>query len=85
MDELSKSFPAGVTLEIPFDTTPFVTASIQRGRRSRSLEALILVTLVVFLFLQSWRATLIPMLAVPGERDRHLPRPATCSGCRSTC
>ncbi len=64
LDELQKSFPSGVHYAIPFDTTPFVTASIQEVVVTL-LEALFLVTLVVFLFLQSWRATLIPMLAVP--------------------
>jgi len=64
MEELQKSFPQGVTYAIPFDTTPFVSASI-REVAITLVEAMILVTLVVFLFLQSWRATLIPMLAVP--------------------
>ena len=64
MDELARSFPRGVHYSIPFDTTPFVSASI-REVAITLIEALILVTLVVFLFLQSWRATLIPMLAVP--------------------
>ena len=62
--ELSKNLPPGMTLTIPFDTTPFVTASIQEVVITL-LEALLLVALVVFVFLQSWRATLIPMLAVP--------------------
>jgi hydrophobe/amphiphile efflux-1 (HAE1) family protein len=64
MQELSRDFPAGVTYSIPFDTTPFVTASI-REVTVTLLEALLLVTLVVFVFLEGWRATLIPMLAVP--------------------
>ena len=50
--------------KIPFDTTPFVTASIKEVVTTL-VEAMLLVTLVVFIFLQSWRATLIPMLAVP--------------------
>ena len=62
--ELSKTFPPGVSASIPFDTTPFVTASIDEVVKTL-VEAMILVALVVFLFLQSWRATLIPMLAVP--------------------
>ena len=62
--ELEKNFPPGVHAAIPFDTTPFVTASIQEVVITL-LEALALVSLVVFVFLQSWRATLIPMLAVP--------------------
>ena len=64
MGELSHSFPRGVHYKIPFDTTPFVTASIHEVVETL-LIAMALVTLVVFLFLQSWRATLIPMLAVP--------------------
>jgi hydrophobe/amphiphile efflux-1 (HAE1) family protein len=64
MDELARGFPSGVTWTIPFDTTPFVTASIEEVMITL-LEAMALVTLVVFLFLQSWRATLIPILAVP--------------------
>ena len=64
MDELARSFPAGMHYAIPFDTTPFVTASINEVIVTL-IEALLLVALVVYLFLQSWRATLIPMLAVP--------------------
>ena len=64
MTELARGFPEGVTWTIPFDTTPFVTASIEEVLITL-LEAMALVTLVVFLFLQSWRATLIPILAVP--------------------
>jgi hydrophobe/amphiphile efflux-1 (HAE1) family protein len=64
MTELGRNLPPGVHWKIPFDTTPFVTASIQEVVTTL-LEAMALVTLVVFLFLQSWRATLIPMLAVP--------------------
>ncbi|HET8650529.1 MAG TPA: efflux RND transporter permease subunit, partial [Gemmatimonadales bacterium] len=64
LDELSRGFPPGVTYSIPFDTTPFITQSIHEVVTTL-IEALVLVTLVVFLFLQSWRATLIPMLAVP--------------------
>ena len=62
--ELSKNFPPGVTASIPFDTTPFVRTSINEVVVTLA-EALLLVALVVFVFLQSWRATLIPMLAVP--------------------
>jgi hydrophobe/amphiphile efflux-1 (HAE1) family protein len=64
MDELEKTFPQGIHYAVPFDTTPFVSASIKEVTITL-VEAMILVTLVVFLFLQSWRATLIPMLAVP--------------------
>ncbi|MDB4914577.1 MAG: transporter, hydrophobe/amphiphile efflux family [Gemmatimonadetes bacterium] len=64
LDELQKTFPPGIHYAVPFDTTPFVSASIKEVTITL-VEAMILVTLVVFLFLQSWRATLIPMLAVP--------------------
>jgi len=62
--ELSKNLPPGINLNVPFDTTPFVTTSIHEVVVTL-VEALLLVALVVFVFLQSWRATLIPMLAVP--------------------
>ena len=62
--ELSKGFPAGIRAEVPFDTTPFITASMEEVVKTL-IEAMILVTLVVFLFLESWRATVIPILAVP--------------------
>ena len=64
MDELARGFPAGIRYDLAFDTTPFITESIKEVVLTL-LEALILVTLVVFLFLQSWRATLIPLLAIP--------------------
>jgi hydrophobe/amphiphile efflux-1 (HAE1) family protein len=64
LKELSKTLPPGVVASIPFDTTPFITESISEVVKTLG-EAMILVTLVVFLFLQSWRATLIPLLAVP--------------------
>ena len=64
MAELEPSFPKGVVWSVPFDTTPFITTSVNSVVRSM-VEALLLVTIVVFLFLQSWRATLIPSLVVP--------------------
>ncbi|HYK82781.1 MAG TPA: multidrug efflux RND transporter permease subunit [Gemmatimonadales bacterium] len=64
LDELSQTFPPGIRYNIPFDTTPFVTASITEVVKTL-VEAMVLVAFVVFVFLQSWRATLIPMLAVP--------------------
>src|SRR6202007_1324390 len=64
LEELSRTFPPGIAYTIPFDTTPFVTASIQEVVITL-VEAMALVAFVVFVFLQSWRATLIPMLAVP--------------------
>ncbi|HEX4953456.1 MAG TPA: multidrug efflux RND transporter permease subunit [Thermoanaerobaculia bacterium] len=62
--DLEQRFPAGVEQKIPFDTTRFVEVSIEEVVKTLA-EAMVLVLLVVFLFLQSWRATLIPMLAVP--------------------
>ena len=64
MKELAVTFPAGITYDIPLDTTKAVTAGI-REIVITLLEALGLVVLVVFIFLQGWRATLIPLLAVP--------------------
>jgi multidrug efflux pump len=64
MKQLRPSFPGGVDYAIPFDTTRFVDASI-REVNFTIIEAALLVLAVVFLFLQTWRATLIPMIAVP--------------------
>jgi hydrophobe/amphiphile efflux-1 (HAE1) family protein len=64
LNQLSQTFPQGVHWGIVFDTTPFITASISEVITTL-FEAMGLVTLVVFVFLQSWRATLIPVLAVP--------------------
>lgn len=61
---LKQGFPEGLTYEIPFDTTRFINASIEEVIKTL-LEAALLVVLVVFVFLGSWRATLIPLLAVP--------------------
>jgi hydrophobe/amphiphile efflux-1 (HAE1) family protein len=62
--ELSRSFPEDLGYEVIHDNTVFITASLEEVVHT-FFEALLLVLLVVFLFLQSWRATLIPMLAVP--------------------
>src|SRR6202453_1450732 len=64
MKELSASFPAGITYDVPLDTTKAVTAGIHEIILTL-LEALGLVVIVVFIFLQGWRATLLPLLAVP--------------------
>ncbi len=64
MAELKTRFPEGMDYVIPFDTTRFVSASI-REVKATLIEAMLLVIAVVFIFLQSWRATLIPMIAVP--------------------
>ncbi len=64
MKELSATFPPSISYSIPLDTTKAVTSGI-REILYTLLEALGLVVLVVFIFLQGWRATLIPLLAVP--------------------
>jgi HAE1 family hydrophobic/amphiphilic exporter-1/multidrug efflux pump len=64
MGEIKARFPEGVEYLVPFDTTRFVQESIHEVVKTL-LEAAALVILVVFLFLQSWRATLIPIIAVP--------------------
>ncbi|HXZ26259.1 MAG TPA: multidrug efflux RND transporter permease subunit, partial [Nitrospiria bacterium] len=64
MDELSRGFPPGVSYDIPYDTTRFIEVSIDEVIKTLR-DAMILVLLVVFVFLQSWRATLIPAIAVP--------------------
>src|SRR3954470_13709200 len=64
MKQLRPGLPEGVDYAIPFDTTRFVDASIHEGNTT-IFEGAALVLAVVFLFLQTWRATLIPMIAVP--------------------
>ena len=64
MKELATRFPAGLDYVIGYDTTPFITESILEVVKTLR-EAFILVALVVLLFLQNWRATLIPLVAVP--------------------
>jgi len=64
MDEAKKQFPPGLDYVINFDTTAFVRASMEEVIRTL-VEATLLVLLVVFVFLQNWRATLIPLLTVP--------------------
>ncbi len=64
LTELEAFLPEGMKIVFPYDTTPVVTASIETVVMTL-LEAIVLVFLVMFLFLQSWRATLIPTLAVP--------------------
>lgn len=64
MDQLKKSFPADVDYVVPFESATVVQVSISEVLHTL-IEALALVMLVVFLFLQSWRATLIPILAIP--------------------
>ncbi|WP_392343374.1 efflux RND transporter permease subunit [uncultured Shewanella sp.] len=64
MAELSKSFPEGLTYDIVYDPTVFVRGSIKAVVQTL-VEALLLVVLVVVLFLQTWRASIIPLVAVP--------------------
>src|SRR5690242_570808 len=64
MQRLSKSFPAGLRYDVVYDTTKFVEVSIREVLITLG-EAMALVFLVVFIFLQNWRATLIPFAAVP--------------------
>jgi multidrug efflux pump len=64
MEELKKSFPAGVDYNIVYDPTIFVRGSIEAVVMTL-IEAMILVVIVVLLFLQTWRASIIPLVAVP--------------------
>src|ERR1700722_8905392 len=64
MDKLAPFFPAGLKLVYPYDTTPFVRVSIDEVVKTL-FEAIVLVFLVMYLFLQNFRATLIPTIAVP--------------------
>ncbi len=64
MDELQKRFPKGIEYAMHYDTTRFVSAAMYDVVVTLG-EALILVVLVVFIFLQSWRTTLIPIIAIP--------------------
>jgi hydrophobe/amphiphile efflux-1 (HAE1) family protein len=64
MEELKAEFPKGMTYTIPYDTLQYVKVSIKEVIKTL-LEAMVLVFCVVLLFLQNWRATIIPMLAVP--------------------
>ncbi|MDR6624149.1 efflux RND transporter permease subunit [Caulobacter segnis] len=64
MAQLEKNFPASYKYVVPYDSTPFVELSIHEVVKTL-IEAIILVFIVMFLFLQNWRATLIPTIAVP--------------------
>ena len=64
MKELGAGLPQDVAWSIPYDTTPFVEVSVEEVVKTL-VEAMVLVFLVMFLFLQNWRATLIPTLVVP--------------------
>ncbi|RIA55772.1 efflux RND transporter permease subunit [Dichotomicrobium thermohalophilum] len=64
MEEISQRFPDGIRYEIGFDTSRFVTAAVQEVVKTLGF-AILLVVLVVFVFLQKWRATMIPSLVIP--------------------
>jgi multidrug efflux pump len=64
VDELAADFPQGLDYAVPYDTTRFVEVSIREVVKTL-IEAMILVFIVVYVFLQNWRATLIPIMAVP--------------------
>src|SRR5919205_40335 len=64
VDDIKPRFPPGMVYSVPYDTTRFVKVSIEEVVKTLAI-AIVLVVLVVFLFLQNWRATLIPMAAVP--------------------
>lgn len=64
MEEISRNFPEGMSYEIPFDMTTYISESIHEVYKTL-FEALVLVIVVVYLSLQSWRATVIPLVAVP--------------------
>ncbi len=64
MEELKKSFPSGVDYAIPYDTTIFVRSSIKDVVKTLA-ESIALVVIVVLVFLQSWRASLVPLIAIP--------------------
>lgn len=64
MDELARFFPTDLQYEIPYDTSPFVSVSIEKVMHTL-LEAMVLVFVVMFLFLQNFRYTVIPTLVVP--------------------
>ncbi|GHV02086.1 hypothetical protein AGMMS49521_3350 [Campylobacterota bacterium] len=64
MNTISARFPEGFEYSIPYDTTAFVRVSINEVIQTIG-EAMLFVTLIIYFFLQNWRATLIPMLAVP--------------------
>ena len=73
MEELKERFPQGIDYAIVYDTTPFIHESINEVFKTLR-DAVVLVAIVVLLFLQNWRSAIIPLIAVPGRRDRHVRR-----------
>ncbi len=64
MDELKKSFPTGLDYTVAFDTTPYTRESIHEVFKAL-IDAIVLVAIVVLVFLQNWRSSIIPLVAVP--------------------
>src|SRR3546814_2610487 len=64
MAQLAETFPSDINWTVPYDTTLFISESINEVVRTL-IEAMVLVFVVMFLFLQNWRATLIPTIVVP--------------------
>ncbi|WP_310488353.1 efflux RND transporter permease subunit [Chamaesiphon sp. VAR_69_metabat_338] len=64
IETLAKSFPPGLKAQVAFDTTPFVEISLEEVLHTL-VEAIVLVVLVIFVFLQDWRTTIIPTIAIP--------------------
>ncbi len=64
MDELAKSFPAGMSYRVAYNTTEFIQQSVDEVIKTL-FEAMVLVVLVILLFLQTWRAAIIPIVAIP--------------------
>src|SRR5207237_3115511 len=64
MEELAKSFPPGMAYRVVYNTTEFIQQSVDEVIKTL-FEALVLVVLVIILFLQSWRAAIIPIVAIP--------------------
>ncbi len=69
--ELAKNFPSGVVYDVPFNTTRFVNASIGEVYKTL-LEAAVLVLIVILVFLQDWRAMLVPATTMPGDHHRRV-------------
>lgn len=64
IEEMSREFPAGIEYIYTYDTTPYIRESIREVKKTL-IEAIILVAIVVVLFLQSWRAAVVPLVAIP--------------------
>ncbi len=64
MVDIARSFPPGIRYTVPYNPTEYISASIDEVYRTL-IEAIILVAIVVMIFLQSWRATIVPLIAVP--------------------